>query len=617
MKRMFQGLLTLLCISTVFTSCADSDSPATPSETTPGKLVTLPQGVVSKGFTLQTSRTVNTINGEQTIYEKKNVQVAFDGQDVYVSGLSTSFPESFVKGTLTGSGTCQFKSGQYVGADKTGEKYVVGVLGTENKAYQLTDFECSYDAEMLILAMPEDAKFAIAESDAPSHTEVSNITKNVKVMPGSFKEPPTVTLPDGLTTQQWYVTGSSGSSYCLNYAITIAFEGKDVYVQGLFKRLPLTWLHGRLEDGIITIEKGQFLGYAKEWQELVFAVSGEIYLTDLKLNYDAENGIMVTDDILYMIDIDKENVLDYLDQAYITRQRHVVPDPIILPAGVTYEPYRVDFESLVVSDDKLVKDEDVIEEVFVAIDGSDFYMKFFTVQTNGWAKGKLSPDGRTVTFPALQYIGTWQGPNVHEDYYLTAFTDIGQCDFVPIDLVLDYNAEDGIISCSQLAGISSSYRLVSCFTGSTFRNARFTKKKEVAATPEAPEVDLKINELRMFPIFELRMSLIGVNGIDLLTEKLSYKLWYEKDGQPHELVFRADEQEELDTDMVEFPYRFHTSFEFGSGGSHIEIHKPLEEVLTWTKIGGQVIYRGGGEEHLSPITWFDAATVYKEEGLIK
>ena len=55
---MIQGVLTLLYILPVFTSCSDSDSLATPSESTQGKLVTLPQGVGSKGYTMQTVRIV-------------------------------------------------------------------------------------------------------------------------------------------------------------------------------------------------------------------------------------------------------------------------------------------------------------------------------------------------------------------------------------------------------------------------------------------------------------------------------------------------------------------------------------------------------------------------------
>ena len=170
MKRMIQGVLTLLSILPVFTSCSDSDSLTTPSESTQGKLVTLPQGVVSKGYTMQTVRIVTMTDREQTSYEKKNVQVAFDGQDVYVTGFSSSFPESFVKGTVTSAGTCLFKSGQYVGEDKTGEKYVVGIMDTSDKAKQLTDFECTYDPEMRILTIPEDAKFAVASGISRAET---------------------------------------------------------------------------------------------------------------------------------------------------------------------------------------------------------------------------------------------------------------------------------------------------------------------------------------------------------------------------------------------------------------------------------------------------------------
>jgi hypothetical protein len=43
----------------------------------------------------------------------------------------------------------------------------------------------------------------------------------------------------------------------------------------------------------------------------------------------------------------------------------------------------------------------------------------------------------------------------------------------------------------------------------------------------------------------------------------------------------------------------------------------LDGLLTWTKVGAKVIYRGGGEEHASDITWFDAKTFYEENELIK
>ena len=86
-------------------------------------------------------------------------------------------------------------------------------------------------------------------------------------------------------------------------------------------------------------------------------------------------------------------------------------------------------------------------------------------------------------------------------------------------------------------------------------------------------------------------------------------------GQQHELVFRASEQENLDTDMVEFPYSFCTTEEFVRRGRKIEVHRPLKELLCWTKVGAQLIYLGGGEEHASAITWVDATSFYQENDI--
>ena len=620
MKRMIQGVLTLLYILPVFTSCSDSDSLATPSESTQGKLVTLPQGVVSKGFTMQTVRIVNMTDREQAAYEKKNVQVAFDGQDVYVTGFSSSFPESFVKGTLTSAGTCLFKSGQYVGEDNTGEKYVVGIMGTGDKANQLTDFECTYDPEMRILTIPEDATFAVAESDAPSHTQVSNILQNVTVMPGSFKEPSVVTLPEGVTTEQWYITGRDNYDYCLNYGATIGFDGEDVYIQGLFKEMPLAWLHGHLKDGVITIEKGQSLGYYWKWRETLFlGLDEKDEICDIKLTYDAGKGTMESDYAISLYDIDKHSVDYGFAACHITKERYVVPDPILLPSGVTASPYRFEYEILDIDDDGyLIKAGDALEEVLIGFDGNDVYFKFPHVDANGWAKGTLSPDHQTITIPSLQYVGSWQEEdNPRQDYYLTGFVDKGNTEYELTDIVFDYDAQQDIISSSKTMCINSSYRILDYYGYLVFRNNKFTKKEEVAATPAAPEVKMDYNTVETIIRLSVEIPLVADDGSDLLTDKLSYIVYYEKDGGQHEMVFRATDYKGLENDIVEIPYNLNISSGIIRGGKTIMLDLALDGLLTWTKVGAKVIYRGGGEEHTSPITWFDAKSFYEENELIK
>ena len=54
-------------------------------------------------------------------------QIAYVGDDIYVQGLSFSFPEAWIKGTFNReTGVATFPSGQYVGIDEEGPRYLVG-----------------------------------------------------------------------------------------------------------------------------------------------------------------------------------------------------------------------------------------------------------------------------------------------------------------------------------------------------------------------------------------------------------------------------------------------------------------------------------------------------------
>ena len=128
---------------------------------------------------------------------------------------------------------------------------------------------------------------------------------------------------------------------------------------------------------------------------------------------------------------------------------------------------------------------------------------------------------------------------------------------------------------------------------------------------------MSYGDLESFIRLELSIPLVADDGSDLLTDKLSYIVYYEKDGGQHEMVFRAADYQGLETDMVEIPYNLNVISGIARGGVTIMLDKTLDGLFTWTKVGAKVIYRGGGEEHASPITWFDAKTFYEENELIK
>ena len=82
-----------------------------------------------------------------------DVNVAFVGSDVYISGLCANFPEAWIKGTLEGT-TVTFSKFQYVGA--YGGTMPIWAVGADSQTGNLLDaFTMTYDSEAQTLTLDE------------------------------------------------------------------------------------------------------------------------------------------------------------------------------------------------------------------------------------------------------------------------------------------------------------------------------------------------------------------------------------------------------------------------------------------------------------------------------
>jgi hypothetical protein len=81
--------IVLLCIA-IFTACSnlDNDVTVTPPVEQQDKLVKLPAGVVIEDYTILKGEELATEDGTEIEVFGHTVQVAFDGKDIYISGLS-------------------------------------------------------------------------------------------------------------------------------------------------------------------------------------------------------------------------------------------------------------------------------------------------------------------------------------------------------------------------------------------------------------------------------------------------------------------------------------------------------------------------------------------------
>ena len=255
----------------------------------PDVVVELPEGVVPEEFTLTATGAVNSSFGwsDQNVEETR--MVAFDGNDIYVQGLAAEyFPDAYVKGTLNAAGQYVFKSGQLAGEDSYGPEYLVGFSADgEGYAVYEPEFIVDFDSETRTLTLADG--YYIAESPYKDEVGLYAYLETAVYTEGAL-DLPFVELPEGVEPEAWtlegfYSDGSVGND--LQLTVGVAFDGNDIYVQGLAYWFEEAWLKGTLdaESGIVTFPSGQLMGkdeYGKE-----FMVGFDEDICDIQYIYDA------------------------------------------------------------------------------------------------------------------------------------------------------------------------------------------------------------------------------------------------------------------------------------------------------------------------------------------
>ena len=218
-----------------------------------------------------------------------------------------------------------------------------------------------------------------------------------------------------------------------------------------------------------------------------------------------------------------------------------------------------------------------------------------------WMKGTLSEDGKTVTIPASQYMGQLEFWGIWIfDYFITAYD--ASAGFT--DIVLNYDAEAQTFTTDQTVVLNGSKNAWDPYQ--TFTNVVITKMEEFAATPADPifqEYDFS-NQVGYNTIY-VSIPTEDVDGNELLISKLFYIVWFEKDGEEQPYTFTVELYgEDFDEDVTEIPYD-HDGLDIYKGGEIIYLEDEPEELATWTKVGIQSVYYGGGERNESNIVWSD------------
>ncbi len=233
------------------------------------------------------------------------VHVVFcENGDVYIKDIiSTYRTNSWVKGTLDGN-TITIPTGQMVG--HSGYFAVPHVLywGVRDDRFYFKDDErdaitFTIDGDQITLNGSSEDNIIGVFYESDGNVDFSNFGDYESVYTFDHDFVPldvvTVTPPAGLQTETWYTRGHyyEGSSVPFRGQVNLGLNGNDVYLQGLFAGYPDAWMHGVINDGIVTFDGMQVLGELDGQTIYAVGYNGD-NLVPYEMAFDEEGGVFTS-----------------------------------------------------------------------------------------------------------------------------------------------------------------------------------------------------------------------------------------------------------------------------------------------------------------------------------
>lgn len=245
------------------------------------------------------------------------------------------------------------------------------------------------------------------------------------------------------------------------------------------------------------------------------------------------------------------------------------PQAVALPAGVTAKEYTLSYADY--------DGNPAYGVVHIAFDGNDVYMNgISSYLPEAYIQGKLS--GSTITFAGSQSLGTYS------DYEVFMQEE---------DAVFSYDASSGILAYSGLF-----YTYIDQYYDGYFVNPVMMPVVEKAATPANPFIR-SISNTDYGYVMSFSIPTVDTQGDGLVSSKLSYQFFYQVGDEVYPLTFKAADYKYLEEDLTVIPYGFTENYDIYTDQIYLNM-----DFSSWTAVGVQSTYTGGGESRQSEVVWF-------------
>ena len=583
-------------------------------------LTTVPEGLEMKEY--PTAGEAHDDN--YSIYtSERTSKVAIDGNTIYIQGLLPQCPYGWAKGTINGTKVtiapmqCQGSSNEYYA-------YLTSV---NVETLEFKDIVFEYNAEEDIY-VTSDMIIGNAGTE-----ELAIIPPYIYGMViGTEKIPDPVVLPEGAEVKAYPFMGQTvKDGYALEFEsnANVAVVGDDVYMQGLNPEVPEAWVKGtKNAAGEIVFPTGQNFG-VDETKDLdgnvfysrQFFFVGANYNTgmieDVVMTYDAEKDYYELQNELFVNA--KKSTLDiikwYLHGCTIGQKEESNLPPLVTvtpPDDLIKEQWKMTTVEMNRDGSHEIIENYCDGGFYTAneADGTYFYIQGLCQESPEiWVKAPLK-DGKVV-IPASTYISETyiMNPETYEYIPIQLFlTSVDPTTYELADIVFNYDEEKGHLVSEQLILVNADRRRLAYLH--LYASMIITRIPDVAATPATPEIPAEggLDLVDTWsPKIHAIVKRVDVNDNELLADKLYYSVWVEKEGTQQPLVFTQSNYWGLDGDVTEIPYNFN-NWDISTGGETITLFQGEEEIKTWSRIGIQAIYYGGGERHTSAIAWVENPT---------
>ena len=552
--------------------------------------VEIPEGLVTEVYSFTGTDYFDSQSAGSPVTVAKNVNVGFDGDDVYIQGISDALPEAWMKGTLDGN-VLTIPAGQYVGNNGSYDFWTVGFINGTG----VSNYTMEYDAETSTLTNKSADEYFGTTTVKGSSRNLSDFFYAITIKKLTEKVATPATPSINTIAYTYY-----GNEVDFNVP-AIDVDGDGLVTDKLSYKLYYDAGDGEAKE--ITFTTDLYEAISEDMTVIPYGFSDvteehpngwDFYASALYLNMDISSWARIGIQSIYAGGGEtKTSEIGWYNIIY--------PQTITLPEGAEVATYVFKGEYIADSGN-----EEFSREAQVAFVGNDVYISGIgESDPESWIKGTKSEDGNTYTFGKGQTLGyfTTQSGTVYP-LYLMGYSET----FGAIDVKMSFDAEANTFTSLTEIVENANYVDKMYYLNRIAAGAVIQPVQDVAATPATPSVD-HIRYTVYGDVVQFTIPTTDVDGAPLVTDKLSYKLYYDEgDGVAKEITFAAGLYEEIEADMTEVPYGFTDDYDFYA--DHLYLNMEEYYSYSWKRIGIQSIYAGGGETKTSEIGWYDV--IYPE-----